>query len=130
MNVSALDNDEFDLFPFFEPTTDVIRMFHRDLGCQVLVHCQMGVSRSAAILAAYLVGRFAGIPKALPHPVPCVCPAESTAPLSPNVTCVVLADILKLMEVRRSCVSPNPGFCKLLFKWQEHILGERHGAGE
>ncbi len=129
MNLSAQDNDDFDIFPFFEPAADIIWRYHRDLGCPVLVHCQMGVSRSAAILAAYLVSRFAGLSKTLSPPVPCASTEGLTTLTGSAVSRVTLTEILHLMEARRPCVSPNPGFCKLLAKWEAHVLGERHRAG-
>lgn len=46
------DNDL--MYDFLEKTVDKIRLFHL-YGNNVLVHCHMGISRSASVVVAYLI---------------------------------------------------------------------------
>ncbi|KPP73737.1 hypothetical protein Z043_107153, partial [Scleropages formosus] len=60
--VEAADHPDFDLSPFFYPTVEFIqtalcqkgKCFYEDI-ILVLVHCAMGVSRSAALVLAFLM---------------------------------------------------------------------------
>lgn len=104
MNVKADDVDDFNLAQYFANAADAIEAVLSQKGggadgevassCGVLVHCQMGVSRSASVVAAYLTRAF-------------------RRPLD---------DVLAHMEARRSCVSPNPGFVAQLRRWEAEVL--------
>ncbi|XP_029110097.1 uncharacterized protein LOC108942656 [Scleropages formosus] len=52
--VEAADHPDFDLSPFFYPTVEFIQTALCQKG-KVLVHCAMGVSRSAALVLAFLM---------------------------------------------------------------------------
>ncbi|KAM9848063.1 dual specificity protein phosphatase 13B-like [Aulostomus maculatus] len=52
--VEAADHPEFDLKPFFNPAAQFIHSALERKG-QVFVHCAMGVSRSGALVLAYLM---------------------------------------------------------------------------
>ncbi|KAG7462531.1 hypothetical protein MATL_G00185780 [Megalops atlanticus] len=52
--VEAADHPAFDLSPFFYPTAEFIREALSQKG-KVLVHCAMGVSRSATLVLAFLM---------------------------------------------------------------------------
>nr|XP_023658747.1 dual specificity protein phosphatase 13-like [Paramormyrops kingsleyae] len=54
--VQAADHPSFDLSPFFYPTAAFIQTALSQKG-RVLVHCAMGVSRSATLVLAYLMIR-------------------------------------------------------------------------
>ena len=89
MNIAAEDEVDYDLARSFSPAVACIS-HAAGSGRGVLVHCQMGVSRSATVLGAYLMARYR-----LGH-----------------------ADAIAHMESRRSCVDPNPGFRAQLRAWE------------
>uniref|UniRef100_A0A8C4TGA4 Dual specificity protein phosphatase n=2 Tax=Erpetoichthys calabaricus TaxID=27687 RepID=A0A8C4TGA4_ERPCA len=53
--VEADDDPEFDLSPYFHPTAKFIRAGLNSPKGKVLVHCAMGISRSAALVFAFLM---------------------------------------------------------------------------
>lgn len=108
LNIPALDRDSFDLAAYFLLAGRVIRHSH-DRGMGTLVHCVSGSSRSAAVLASYLVRRFA------PH--------DSLPPeRAPAIALAWVDAVLRHMERRRDCVNPNPGFRRQLVGWATEAL--------
>eukprot|EP00759_Apiculatamorpha_spiralis_P045148 PhF_6_TR419/c0_g1_i1/m.134 len=93
LNIAALDEPSYNLYTHFPTAVKIMSAVIQD-GGGVLVHCQMGVSRSASVVAAFLVHQY-------------------KAPLE---------KVIPFMEERRSCVSPNPGFLRQLEKWQQDVL--------
>lgn len=89
MNIAAEDEVDYDLAQSF-PSAVACITHAVGGGRGVLVHCQMGVSRSATILGAFLMARYR-----LGH-----------------------AEAVAHMESRRSCVNPNPGFREQLRVWE------------
>jgi hypothetical protein len=72
----------------------------RAAGRGVYVHCLNGVSRSAMVMAAYLMRREAW--------------SRDQA--------------LKLLQAKRPGVRPNPAFMRLLLEWERSINAERKGT--
>ncbi|KIY45934.1 phosphatases II [Fistulina hepatica ATCC 64428] len=91
------DQSSVDLRPHLEAVCDYIDRALKS-GQSVLVHCQQGVSRSAAIVIAYLI-RNHGM-------------TYDTA--------------FGLCKSRRACVKPNSGFVMALREW-EAALGQKKG---
>lgn len=79
--MDVLDIPEANIIQHFNETFDYIDQAHKSGGC-VLVHCQAGVSRSATVLAAYLMK------------------AHSIEP----------SEAIARIRAQRPCVSPNSGF--------------------
>lgn len=86
--IDVLDSSSTDLRPYLEPACNWIQSALLS-GRTVLVHCQQGISRSAAIVLAYLI-RFRGM-----NYDEAVC----------------------FLKTRRACVKPNPGFVRILREW-------------
>ncbi|XP_040905371.1 dual specificity protein phosphatase family protein [Toxotes jaculatrix] len=55
--IPAEDSDHFDLSQYFKPAADFIHKALKSKDGKVLVHCIMGVSRSATLVLAYLILR-------------------------------------------------------------------------
>ncbi|CAF1356388.1 unnamed protein product, partial [Didymodactylos carnosus] len=55
--VIAADDDTTDLLPEFEPCYEFIDQAVKN-NCNVLIHCQAGISRSATIAASYLMKKY------------------------------------------------------------------------
>jgi len=87
--ISILDHNTVDLKPHLEGACNYIDRALRS-GRNVLVHCQQGVSRSAAIVIAYLI-RNHGMSFDTAH---------------------------ALVKRKRACVKPNPGFIQALQEWE------------
>ncbi|XP_053306535.1 protein phosphatase Slingshot homolog 3 [Spea bombifrons] len=99
LNIRVLDEDSTDLMQHWKETHRFISSARRQ-GSSVLVHCKMGVSRSASTVIAYAMKEY-----------------EWT-----------LEEALKYVKERRSIVQPNSGFLRQLQIYQG-ILGaskQRH----
>ncbi|KAA6404216.1 MAG: putative mitogen-activated protein kinase phosphatase [Streblomastix strix] len=63
-------------------------------GKRVFVHCQMGISRSATIVAAYLIWKYK----------------------------LSAINALTVIQTQRHCIRPNDGFLKQLCKWELKVM--------
>lgn len=90
--IPVMDDIAVDIRPHLEEACTNIDKALRN-GNSVLVHCQQGVSRSAAIVIAYLI-RNLGM-------------SYETA--------------LDLVKGKRACVKPNSGFVRALQDWESSI---------
>ena len=81
MLVDVDDLPQTNLYPYFKTTYEFISSALNEKK-KVLVHCQMGISRSSSILCAFLIRKYK------------VSPSEA----------------IKFLRQKRSIVDPNPGF--------------------
>ncbi|KAL1946164.1 hypothetical protein VTO73DRAFT_15291 [Trametes versicolor] len=88
--LDILDSSSADLRPHLESTVRWIDDRLRR-GVNVLVHCQQGVSRSAAVVIAYLI-------------------------YTHNMTYDSAFDLVKR---KRACIKPNSGFVRCLQDWEK-----------
>ncbi len=86
--LTAADRPDFKLSKMFDGTNEFIIKALQD-GGTVLVHCMFGRSRSATILAAFLIAHLSYTPMAA----------------------------FALLRNTRSVVCPNPGFVKQTYEW-------------
>ena len=54
LHLKIRDDKNFDIIPFFQQANDFINQA-RLAGGNILIHCKLGISRSAAIAIAYLI---------------------------------------------------------------------------
>lgn len=85
LQLPVIDTPAFKLLPYFPQCIDLIDRALRD-GGKVLVHCFLGVSRSASVVVAYLMAKRALAPR----------------------------DALALVRVARPIAQPNVGFMRQL----------------
>jgi len=98
LHVCVADQPEEYILAHFEETTEFIRSaLAESKSNNVLVHCFMGVSRSATVVCAYLVA----------------------------TTTKDAAESIKFVQSQRGIVSPNLGFRKQLDEWSDRFVGNR-----
>lgn len=157
-NIAAQDEEYFDMHAHFPAASRVMRHWSEERGEGVLVHCQAGMSRSSAVLAAYLIARHNTLfpaPAATAHtgsdagpdPVAAVPSPPGTgaevgyefeaaaepAPTPPRLAAAVAAaewaaEVIAFLESRRLCVDPNPGFRVQLAAWALETAGGQASA--
>lgn len=88
LGITAVDLPHVNISLYFDRTTDFI---HSSLiGCgKILVHCAMGISRSATCVIAYLIK---------------YCHMDTL-------------EAVKFLQQKRSIINPNPGFILQLQKY-------------
>lgn len=87
--LDILDLESQDLKPHLEDAVEDIDSALRR-GCNVLVHCQQGISRSAAIVIAYLIRKRG----------------------------MSFDSAVTFVRQRRPCIKPNSGFVRCLREWE------------
>lgn len=102
--IPASDYPGFDLQQYFTEITDFI---HQSLSAKgvIVVHCLMGVSRSATAVIAYLI-RFKGL------------------------RADVAYDLDDLVREKRSVISPNDGFLSQLKKYEKLFILQEENEEE
>lgn len=80
------------IYKHFEKTYKFIRKA-LDSGGKVFVHCQMGISRSASLIIAFLM----------------------------KDRKMTLKQAKAFVEKKRDIINPNSGFLKQLKKWEDHL---------
>ena len=96
LRIAVEDVKSSDLLKYFEESCDFITKAFQKKGV-VLIHCNLGVSRSSTITLAYLM----------------------------QTQHISLEDALTFLRTRRSCARPNFGFLSQLAKWEVMILGKK-----
>ncbi|XP_010754988.3 dual specificity protein phosphatase 13 [Larimichthys crocea] len=94
--ISAEDSDHFDLSQYFKPAADFIHKALKSKDGKVLVHCIMGMSRSATLVLVYLM-------------------------LRQRLT---LRDALRRV-IKKRAIYPNQNFLSLLLKLDEQLTFKR-----
>lgn len=97
LNIKLDDNPSSDLKLYFSKAYQFIDDAF-SAGGRILVHCNLGVSRSSTVVIAYLMK-------------------------SREWTLKVAHDFVK---DRRHCIQPNRGFLRQLSDWEQSILGRKH----
>lgn len=97
MNIPVCDTEDTDILRYFNDSYRFINKARKD-GENVLVHCKMGISRSATIVIAYVMkARNWDLNRSLKH-----------------------------VKERRTCVKPNPNFMKQLEVYEVRRVYEMH----
>ena len=89
MNIRVLDDDKTDLLKYWDKTYKYITKAKKD-GLRVLVHCKMGISRSASVVIAYAMKSYKWD----------------------------LKRALKYVKHKRNCIKPNQNFIAQLETYQ------------
>ena len=90
------DVGDSNLFEHFHKTSDFIHAALTSNNSRVLIHCNLGVSRSSTITLAYLM----------------------------KYKKWNLKFAFQTLKSKRSCASPNDGFKRQLLQWEFEVLGE------
>jgi len=88
LHVPIEDDPRLNIAAHFDQTTQFIREALADESSVVVVHCFMGVSRSATLVAAYLIGT--------------------------SETRLTVKQAIQMLQKKRSVVNPNDGFVRQL----------------
>ncbi len=125
----VLDTPLFELKPHYEPALKFIRESYLN-GQNVLIHCQKGISRSSALVIAYVmrfgwghVDRIRDITVTEPNPRRESCRGsgrDSGSERHPYLRPFTYEEIFPTIEKRRNTAFPNVGFQEQLVRYFEN----------
>jgi len=95
-NIPLIDSPNEDIFQYFDPINKYIDDAINNQNGKILCHCICGASRSATILASYIIYKGKGQ--------------------------VNVDDALKYLKQKRKIVDPNPGYKKQLNKYYHVVV--------
>lgn len=93
--INVMDVSHARLSPYFDRAADKIEEV-RTSNKKILVHCVMGISRSASLCIAYLM----------------------------KYSKMTLREAFKYVKDRRAIICPNPGFFKQLIEYEKKLHGK------
>ena len=96
LHLKIRDNVNFDIFPFFQQANDFINKARLEGGA-ILIHCKLGISRSAAIILAYLM-KYYGFS---------------------------LNNAIQFIKKQRDRINPNQGFMEQLKKYENMVQNKK-----
>jgi len=99
----AEDDDDFNIDQYFEPFQKVVE----NPNSKILVHCHCGVSKSATLIASYLIHNYVNKYK------------------KRLLEKYDVDRILEIMRKKRSVVDPNDGFVKQLVDYRTKLMLEK-----
>ena len=92
LHLKIRDIKTFDIIPFFQQANEFINQV-RSVGGNILIHCKLGISRSAAIIIAYLI-KYYGFD---------------------------FNSAMKFIKKQRDRINPNVGFIEQLKKYENMV---------
>ena len=92
LHLKIRDNKTFDIIPFFQQANEFINQA-KSVGGNILIHCKLGISRSAAIIIAYLI-KYYGFD---------------------------FNSAMKFIKKQRDRINPNVGFIEQLKKYENMV---------
>jgi protein-tyrosine phosphatase len=97
LNLPLRDLRQENIYQVFEKSSEFIKNALKNENGKVYVHCVCGVSRSATLIAAYLIKEY----------------GFSTD------------QAVEYMQSKRGCVAPNSGFRDQLKRYEAHLRGNK-----
>ena len=95
LHLKIRDTDDFEIINYFEEANHFIQKCRKE-GCNILVHCKFGISRSPSFIIAYLI----------------------------KYNKLSVDEALKLVNRKRFQIKPNKGFINQLYRYKKYMLGK------
>lgn len=92
LQLKILDEEDFDIFSFFEEANDFIYKVKRR-GEKILVHCKFGISRSSSVIISYMVKKMG----------------------------FTVDGAFEFIQGKRKMANPNKGFMNQLYEYQSYL---------
>lgn len=97
LNIDVEDDNEADITPHFEKVFDFLSSSASDGASRILFHCRLGVSRSATLLLAFMMKKYA----------------------------MTLREAYDLAKGRRSKIQPSDTFTDALLRYESELFPQR-----
>lgn len=114
LTIPMRDEKDFNIMKYFSKTSQYINeaIFGNENKNvtepknNILIHCQLGISRSATVVAAFILQKY-------------LQDQNSFSRLGINYKFDSVSSVVKFLQRKRPTISPNPGFIKQLELWKK-----------